>query len=87
MAYLRLAPTADHGLAGDAAEAGRVGGTSIAPVVVDPKAVGPAIPYQAPPSSGTVIETIVDDVTIRAVPGTDEAHLARVIRSARAAAR
>jgi transposase len=60
-------------------------GVSFAPVVVEPEAAGAAIPSQEPPPSGAVLEVIVGDVTIRAVPGADEDYLARVIRAARAA--
>ena len=57
-----------------------------APVVVEPATAMAATPSQEPPS-GAVLEVIVGDVTIRAVPTAEEAHLARVIRAARAAAR
>lgn len=63
------------------------GDPSFAPVVVEPEAVGSATPSEAPPLSGAVLEVIVGDVTIRAVSTADEAHLARVIRAARAAGR
>lgn len=61
-------------------------GPSFTPVVVEPATAVAATPSEAPPLSGAVLEVIVGDVTIRAVPAADEAHLARVIRAARAAA-
>lgn len=61
-------------------------GPSFATVVVEPATAVAATLSEAPPLSGAVLEVIVDDVTIRAVPAADEAHLARVIRAARAAA-
>ena len=61
-------------------------GPSFAPVVVEPATAMAATPSQEPPS-GAVLEVIVGDVTIRAVPTAEEVHLARVIRAARAAAR
>lgn len=64
----------------------RTGGPSFAPVVVEPEVGGRATSSEAPPA-GAVIEVLVADVTIRAVPAADEAHLVRVIRAARAAAR
>lgn len=63
------------------------GGSSFVPVVVESETAVAAIPSQVPPPSGAVIELLVGDVTIRAVPAADEAHLVQVIRAARAAAR
>lgn len=63
------------------------GSLSFAPVVVEPATAVAATLSEVPPLSGAVLEVIVGDVTIRAVPAADEAHLTRVIRAARAAAR
>jgi len=62
-------------------------GKPFAPVVVEAgSAATPVMPTSAP-SSAASIEVVVGDVTIRAAPAAGEAHLARVIRAARAALR
>jgi len=60
--------------------------TPFAPVVVETGSATPVMPTSAPPSAAS-IEVVVGDVTIRAAPAAGEAHLARVIRAARAALR
>jgi transposase len=60
-----------------------------AAVVVEPEERRPskADPGRQTPRPGSVIELIVDGITIRTGADADEAHLARVIRAARLAAR
>lgn len=60
-----------------------------AAVVVEPEERRPsqADPGEQTPRSGSVIDLIVDGITIRTGADADEAHLARVIRAVRLAAR
>ncbi len=62
---------------------------SFAAVVVEPENRGPAevAPGKPAPSPGCIIDLIVDGITICAGADADEAHLVRVIRAARLAAR